>query len=93
MKAYRINLPASPATQIVRQDGRGYIQMLTISHAESSPQQVTLYQNSGVVLAAYQVSPQASPYTLTFPPYFPLWFVGGLAVNTGACLVNLIAVY
>ena len=93
MKTYRLNLPASPATQVIQPGGRGYIQMLSISHAQSSAQSVTFYQSDGSVLAAYQVSPQASPYTLAFPPYFPLWFVGGLSVNTGSCGVNLIMVY
>ena len=93
MKSYRLTFEPSPASQVVRPSGRGYITLMIISHAESSAQAVTLYDKDGVTLARYQVAPGASPYTLAFPLPHTMWFTNGLLVHTGSCHLNIFLVY
>ena len=93
MKTYRLTFSANPASQVVRPGGRGYITLMTISHAESSAQAVTLYDKDGAALASYTVAPGASPCTIAYPLPHTFWFTNGLLLHSGNCVVNLFIVY
>ena len=93
MRTYRLTFSPNPASQVVRPGGRGYITLMTISHAESTAQAVTLYDKDGAALASYTVAPGASPYTLVFPLPRTFWFTNGLLLHSGNCQVNLFIVY
>jgi hypothetical protein len=93
MKTYTLTLPASPATQTVRDGGRGYVASMAISHSQATAQAVTCYDRDGVKLAEYIVAPGASPFSQVFPAHAPMWFHEGLLINTGDCVVNMVIVY
>ena len=94
MRTSHITLAASAVLQSVRFSGRGCVTLLTISHAEASPQAVSIYAGDGTtLLAQYIVDPGQSPYTLQYPRGQELWFANGLQVLTGSCVVNLAVVW
>ena len=79
---------AGLATAVHR--GPGRVKHLLISHAQSTPQQVVLYDSltcSGTILAALHIHPYASPRLVSFPVELP--FSIGLSINAGNCEVNL----
>lgn len=70
--------------------GAGILLGLLISHAQSTTQTVTLYDNtsaSGTVLLAVDVAPEASPAHLVFPRDNAPDFATGLHVVPGNCKV------
>lgn len=74
--------------------GRGALLYLLVSHAESTPQTVTLYDNNTAgapILTKVTVAPEQSPAPIRFPHKFPLRFNAGLTVDAGNCSVTLIA--
>lgn len=75
--------------------GRGSIIALLISHDQSSPQTVTLYDNvtaSGTVLAQITVAAEQSPAWIRFADNYPLRFSDGLTVDPGThCDVQVMA--
>ena len=93
MKTYRLTFSANPASQVVRPGGRGYITLMTISHAESTAQAVTLYDKDGAALASYTVAPGASPYTSPSPCRAPSGSPTGCCCTAGTCELNLFIVY
>lgn len=93
MRTHTVVYQSSPSTQIVRASGRGYIALLTISHSASAAEIVSFYDSADNLLARYEVSPSASPFTIAFPARRPFWFSNGLKVNTGDCVVNMTVVY
>ena len=93
MKTYRLTFSANPASQVVRPGGHGYITLLTISHAESSAQAVTLYDKDGTPWRATPWRSGASPCTIAYPLPHTFWFTNGLLLHSGNCVVNLFIVY
>lgn len=92
MKSYLLSLPASASTQVIRDTGRGKLLSLMISHAESSAQDVSLYDRDGNLLSVFTIHPGQSPLRFTFlrPPF---WWTNGLFINTGNCTVTATLVY
>ena len=70
--------------------GKGSVIYLIISHSESTTQTITLYDNligSGTILSSFKISPEASPFHVTFPDPYLLRFTLGLYIVPGNCTV------
>jgi hypothetical protein len=93
MKSYNTTFSASPATQTIRDTGRGHVDRIVINHAETTAQTVSFYDRDGLLLAQYQVHPNRSPFVVDFGGRRPMWFTNGLSINTGPCVVSLVIVY
>lgn len=70
--------------------GKGSVIYLIISHSEATTQNVTLYDSligSGTILSSFKISPEASPFNVTFPDPYYLRFTSGLFIVPGNCTV------
>ena len=70
--------------------GKGALISLIMSHSESTAQTVTIYDNlaaSGMEIAVFKISPEASPRQINFPEPYYLRFTVGLTVAPGNCTV------
>jgi hypothetical protein len=93
MKTYNlIYSSTSGKVEIAPLGARGYVQFLVMSHSESSVQAVELYDGLDNLAARFEISPQSSPASVTYPRERPLWFSNGLQIDTGVCTVNMVVV-
>ena len=93
MNSHYTTYTASPATQTIRDTGRGHVDRIVINHAETAAQTVSFYDRDGLLLAQYLVHPNRSPFVVDFGGKRPMWFTNGLSINTGLCVVSLVLVY